>query len=68
MKDKNCSYYIAVIKDGEWIHCEVEEDVYVYIKQLEAYIKHPGESRLLDVYTELRPDCKHGDGNEVEVL
>jgi hypothetical protein len=35
---------------------EVPEDVYVYVKQLEAYIKHPDKSKLLEVYPHLNPD------------
>lgn len=52
-------YYIAIHdgteKDGVWaIECwhayQVPRDVYVYIKQLENYIKNPKKSKLKKVY------------------
>lgn len=38
---------------GEFVHEEVSDNVYAYIRQLEVYIKHPQSSRLLEVYPHL---------------
>jgi len=46
-------YFVSVktmLKPYEYRHYEVPEDVYVYIKQLEAYIKHPKQSKLKQFY------------------
>jgi hypothetical protein len=48
-------YFIACInlRDNKPDHFQVTEDVYVYVKQLEAYIKNPKKSKLLTVYKNL---------------
>ena len=37
-------------KSGEYEHYEVPQEVYVYILQLEAYIRDPERSKLLEAY------------------
>lgn len=47
------SFSISVIGEGgEFIHVNVPESIYYYIKQLEGYIKHPESSKLKEVYHE----------------
>ena len=49
-------YTIAVLnRRHEYVRIEVPELAYMYIKQLEAYIKYPERSRLKDVYRERFP-------------
>ncbi len=36
--------------DTDWTAYQVPRDVYVYIRQLECYIKNPKESKLKQVY------------------
>ena len=49
--NKDASYYVSV-KDADGIsnHHNVDERVYIYIRQLEAYIKNPKESGLKNAY------------------
>ena len=44
-------FYVAV-KDvnGNYTHQEVHPDVYMYIRQLEAAVRYPGESRIKTMY------------------
>lgn len=51
--------YFLSIKDrkGEFKKYEVQEEVYIYVGQLEAYIKYPKESKML----ELNPHLKGAD-------
>lgn len=42
IKDKNETYK----------HFSVSEEVYVYVRQLEAYIKNPKKSKLKEVYSD----------------
>ena len=44
------TWIISVLVDGEYQHFEVPEEVYMYIKQLEAYINFPEVSKLKEVY------------------
>lgn len=46
------SYVCVKNKKGEYHHCLIPEDVMIYIRQLEAYIKHPKESKLLEAYSD----------------
>lgn len=50
-------YYISCKDDnGKNDVYEVPFEVYVYIKQLEIYISHPNQSKLLTIYPELSPE------------
>lgn len=47
------SHNIAIKqKDGIYKHFSVDHEVYLYIKQLEGYIKQPIRSKLLENYPE----------------
>ena len=49
------SYVSCKTKDSkfkEYKHYKVDEDVYLYILQLEAYIRQPELSKLKEVYKE----------------
>jgi hypothetical protein len=52
------STYLLSVKDrnGGYIHHTVHEDIYVYVKQLENYIKHPGKSGIKNLYPERFPE------------
>lgn len=39
-------------KDGDFEHFLVPEEIYIYVRQLEAYIMRPDESKLMEVYEE----------------
>jgi hypothetical protein len=53
VKPLNGYYYISIKdKDGQFVHHKVKEEVYYYIKQLEAYIKFPELSTLKEFYPE----------------
>lgn len=56
---KGTIYKIAFIDTQNsltvFVNYTVDEAVSRYIKQLEMYIKHPDESRLLDVHKHLTP-------------
>ena len=59
---RNC--FLSVRDDGgAYQHFRVPEEVYVYVRQLEAYIKEPEKSRLLIVYPRLRRR-NNGDSTE----
>jgi hypothetical protein len=47
-------FYTVAVKDreGTWVRFQVPQDVYIYIKQLEAYIHNPEASKLREVYHE----------------
>lgn len=45
-------------KNGNHNSFQVPEPVYIYVKQLEAYIKNPKQSKLLEAYPNLRPEKK----------
>jgi hypothetical protein len=50
---KEC--FVSVrLDDGEYKHFKVPEEVYVYVRQLEHYIRTPADSRLLDRYPRLK--------------
>lgn len=45
------SYYLSVKnKKNNFTGYEVPEEIYIYVKQLEAYINFPNESKLLEAY------------------
>jgi len=45
------TYYISVkVSDNEYKHISVPKEAYIYIKQLEGYIKYPELSKLKEVY------------------
>lgn len=47
------SSFISVrINDEEYKHIEVAREVYIYIKQLESYIKYPDSSKLKEIYND----------------
>lgn len=47
------NYIVSVKnKNGIYQQFKVPEEVYVYVKQLEAYIKSPNKSKLKEVYHE----------------
>lgn len=50
----HCSSFFVSIKNlkGQWEAFEVDEAVYVYIKQLENYIKDPKHSKLKKLYSD----------------
>ena len=50
----NMSTYNLAVKDknGKYKHHKVPYDVYIYVRQLEAYIKHPEESKLKEFYSD----------------
>ena len=54
---ENMSYVICVKNGGtkKYEHFEVPEQVYLYILQLEAYIRHPKKSKLREFYSDLFP-------------
>tara|TARA_R110000851_G_scaffold290051_1_gene444207 strand:- start:1973 stop:2155 length:183 start_codon:yes stop_codon:yes gene_type:complete len=39
-------------RQGGYKHHKVPSEVYIYIKQLEAYINYPEESKLKELYVE----------------
>jgi hypothetical protein len=39
-------------KDKNFKHYEVPEEVYIYVQQLEMFIKFPNDSKLLEAYPE----------------
>lgn len=46
------SYNVSIkVSPTEYKHFEVPKEVYVYIKQLEAKINYPLESKLLEQYS-----------------
>ena len=45
------SYISCFNVKGELEHFEVAPEVALYIKQIELYIKHPTESKLLNLYS-----------------
>lgn len=46
-------YYLAVKdKKGKWTHVKVQEEVYIYVKQLEGLVKYPEISKLKYAYPE----------------
>lgn len=50
------SCFLRIRDKGENFNSfQVPEPVYVYVRQLEAYIKDPKQSKLLEVYSNLRP-------------
>lgn len=44
--------YASRDNDYRLTHFEVPEEIYIYIKQLEGYIKHPETSNLKQIYWE----------------
>lgn len=59
VKDRMSKFFISCYSQEnpkERKHYKVPYSVYVYIKQLEAKIKWPEESKLLDAYPELKND------------
>ncbi len=47
------AHYIAVKdKDNKYKHFKVPYEVYLYVRQLEAYIIHPEESKLKEFYSD----------------
>lgn len=54
------AYFVSVkISNEEYEHFEVPCEVYMYIKQLEAYINHPDASRLKEAYPDrFMPNCE----------
>ena len=44
------SYNISVKTRAGYKHIPVHQEIYIYIKQLEAYIQHPELSKLKEVY------------------
>ena len=46
------AYFISVKTRKGFKHIEVEEEVYIYVKQLEIAIKYPAESKLKETYHE----------------
>lgn len=63
-------FYVSTkTKDGRYVADSVPERVYVYVKQLEAYIRYPNESRLKELYwerfnVENTPDSVAGDSKQ----
>jgi hypothetical protein len=47
-------------KEGEYQHFEVPEEVFVYVRQLECYIKYPEQSKLKKTYSDRFKD-EHND-------
>lgn len=46
-------YYVSIKdKGGKFNHFDVPKEVYVYIKQLESFIKDSKNSKLKDLYAE----------------
>ena len=47
-------YYMVSVKGlyGEFEHHDVPHEVFLYIRQLESYIRHPELSKLKEVYKE----------------
>lgn len=43
---------VCLNRDKGYVCFEVPKEVYVYVKQLEMYIKYPTRSKLKDVYHE----------------
>lgn len=44
-------YFISCFNDeGKLVHYEVPKEIARYIQQIEAYIKYPNESKLLEHY------------------
>lgn len=51
---------VTVLKrDGKYYPFQVPEEVYIYIRQLEAYIKHPDLSKLKELYSDRFKECKN---------
>lgn len=49
----NTSYSLAIKdRDGKYLRYEVSAEVYLYVKQLEAYITHPNDSKLPEFYAD----------------
>jgi len=46
-------YYVSVLTpSGIYKQYEVDQAVYIYVKQLETYIRNPEESNLREIYKE----------------
>lgn len=60
------SYLSVQVAPGEYRHFSVPKAVYTYVRQLETYIKHPGESRLLKVYPHLTPSEQLDGGGQMK--
>ena len=62
-KDDSSTMYLVSVKErfGTFRHFEVPKEVYVYVKQLEAYINYPDESKLLEAYPERFKNNKKKD-------
>lgn len=48
---RHSTYFISINNK----HYDVSKDIYIYIKQLENYIKYPDESELLTKHPHLHP-------------
>jgi hypothetical protein len=49
------SHFIAVKSatgEHDYVHYEVPEDVYIYIRQLEMFVKYPNISQIKKLYPE----------------
>ena len=48
--------YLAIkVNPEEYQHFAVQDEVYVYVRQLEECIKHPDQSKLKELYPERFP-------------
>lgn len=57
------TYYISCLnRDGLYKEYEVPEEVYLYVRQLECYVKYPEESKLKTVYCERFKEDHEGEG------
>jgi hypothetical protein len=53
-------YYITTKNSaGEWTSSQVPREVYIYVKQLEYYIRYPEESGLLKLYKDRFAGTRH---------
>ncbi len=59
-------YYIsAKNKNGEYEWFEVQPEVYIYIRQLECYVRYPEESKLKKAYPERFPKNIFREDNNI---
>jgi hypothetical protein len=59
------THYISCLnRNGVYKDFEVPEEVYLYVRQLECYVKYPEESKLKSVYHERFKEDHEGEINK----